>query len=93
MVEFERAPRAQQRVELPESGEDEGFGEVVTQAAPARLLMVNPLFVSAFFESNTPGISVLKGPDGRGFLVVGSFEQVKAKLEAAMTPRTDEAIN
>jgi hypothetical protein len=96
LVEFERAPRPQQQVILPESGEDEGFGQVVTQQEPQapRPLMVNPMFVAMFFESNTPGISVIKGPDGRGFLVVGTFEQVKAKLETAgMQRAADEAVN
>jgi hypothetical protein len=89
MVEFERAPRPQQQVVEAEDG------EVTTQQEqPVRLLMVNPLFVSLFFESNTPGISVIKGPDGRGFLVRGTFEQVKAKLETAGWQRpADEPVN
>jgi hypothetical protein len=95
LVEFERAPRPQTHVETPESGEDEGFGNVTVQEAAApRMLTVNPVFISMFFESNTPGISVIKGPDGRGFLVVGSYLDVKSKLEAAGWQRPDdEPIN
>jgi hypothetical protein len=93
LVEFERAQRPQMRA--PESGEDEGYGEVTTQETEApRILSVNPMFVAMFFESNTPGISVIKGPDGRGYLVVGTYAEVKAKLElAGHRPEDSSAVN
>jgi hypothetical protein len=93
LVEFERPQPPAQDV-ISESGED--GGEVTTQQEPqpVRLLMVNPLFVAMFFETRTPGISVIKGPDGRGFLVLGTFEQVKAKLETAgWQPGADAVAN
>lgn len=69
-----------------EDGEDD---QVVAAPAEPRYAAVNPLLVAAVFESRHPGVCVVKMADGRGILVVGSFEEVMIRL----THEHDVALN
>jgi hypothetical protein len=45
-------------------------------------IAVNPVFVSSVTASEEhDNCVVVKGPDGRGYLILGTYEQVKAKLD------------
>ncbi len=81
LVQFERVV-APQDPDFPVegSGEDEGFG---TAEPIATFLDVNPRYVSMVFASREPGVTIIKGPDGRGFKVKGEFADVHQKLVAA----------
>jgi hypothetical protein len=45
-------------------------------------ITINPEYVSFVFPSlSNDRSTIIRGPDGRGFVVVGSYEEVKRKLE------------
>lgn len=74
-----------------EFGEDDGIGEpTAAPAAPApapepRFLSVNPLQLAAIHgERNNSNQSIVKTRDGRGLIVMGTYAEVKAALEAAV---------
>jgi hypothetical protein len=46
-----------------------------------RFIRVNPQFISWVIPSISDNHCILRGPDGRGFDVVGSYEEVMRKLE------------
>lgn len=92
LIEFQRPQRA--TVVTPDSGEDEGFGTVVSEPVAPSYVSINPEYIFSFMESERhPGVSVIKGPDGRGILVAGSYADVKAKLAAAgwATPNAESS--
>jgi hypothetical protein len=82
LVEFERA-RAREQME----GEDDGIGvnEAHTKVA------INPLYVSGVVESMTdPNNCIIKGPDGRGFIVRSTYADALAKLRAGGLRAVDD---
>lgn len=73
LVEFTRA------LQNPASSSDEGDAQLVRRAA------ILPEGVAAFFETvETPGVTVLRFMDGRGFFVRGSYAEVKERLNTPM---------
>ena len=69
-------------VELDRYQTDEG-------GTPVKIA-VNPQYVSSVTPSEEhENCVILKGPDGRGYMILGSYEVVKAKLEG----RDDLAIS
>jgi hypothetical protein len=76
-------------VELQRLSETTDEDEVST---PERLL-VNPAFVSAVFASVDPGVTIVRGPDGRGYKVRGSFEAVRDQLGFAPGSDTARDLN
>ena len=67
LVELERY-----RDQLDEEGED----RVVPQ-----MIAVNPAFTSAVIPSQEhEGATIVRGPDGRGFLIRGHYSEIMAKL-------------
>jgi hypothetical protein len=58
------------------SADDDG-----ERPAGHRNVTVNPGFVSAVFPSDSyDDVTIVRGPDGRGFLVKGNYTEVMAKL-------------
>src|SRR5262252_8356081 len=86
IVQLERVMPPVKTEVIPGSGEDEGFGEPreVVETAPTEpvYIDVNPRYISFVFESREPGVTIVKGPDGRGFKVKGTYAEVHAKLTA-----------
>src|SRR5262249_20961717 len=78
MVELRRYVR--QEMQYRDEGEDDGMVSQDNQPQGA-LILINPAYVAAMFESTeTPGMTVIRGPDGRGLSIAGTYAEVKAAL-------------
>ena len=80
LVEFQRVAVAPQSTPQNYGGEDDGLPAIEPTPLP---VAINPLYVASITpHTEQAGIVVIKLADGRGYLVRGTYAEIKEQLEA-----------